>query len=434
VKLEPNFFGKDGFQWWLGVCEDRRDPQKLGRIKVRILGAHTEDKTLIKTKDLHWAYVYQPITDNPSMNGLGHSPLGPVEGSWLFGFWKDNESAQDPVIMGTIGGIPEEPPKPCIGFYDPSKPFHEIDGPAPRKIRIRFYPNDGTGAQLKNETKSSLYPRKTHPWGCELNEADTNRLARCEKVDDTIMGVRLRQRDNGRPKEFHGVPIAFVHPKPVRQWVEPKPGSHTSDNESHYPYCHVFESESGHIIEIDDTLNKERIHVWHRSGTYIEIGSGQEENPGLHGNFTLRCVGKRFEVTMEQSYSHYQNTMNVTVDGETNIYCRNDANLQVDGDLKVHVKGNYEERVHGNYTTDVDGDRIIKVGGSIKMAAGPLISGDAAQVHWNSGMLSGPPVVPPFPNPIRDWFETRNESEKDPEKEEKPDPNPDVCQQEDELP
>ena len=40
-----------------------------------------------------------------------------------------------------------------------------------------------------------------------------------------------------------------------------------------YPYNHVHESESGHLIEIDDTPGKERLHRYHRTGTYEEIGA-----------------------------------------------------------------------------------------------------------------------------------------------------------------
>ena len=35
--------GQDGFIWFVGVVEDRNDPSKLGRVKVRCLGFHTED-------------------------------------------------------------------------------------------------------------------------------------------------------------------------------------------------------------------------------------------------------------------------------------------------------------------------------------------------------------------------------------------------------
>ena len=38
-----------------------------------------------------------------------------------------------------------------------------------------------------------------------------------------------------------------------------------------YPYNHVFESESGHIREYDDTADNTRIHERHQSGTSYEI-------------------------------------------------------------------------------------------------------------------------------------------------------------------
>lgn len=358
MKIEPNYFGKDGFHWFVGVVEDRLDPVKLGRLRVRVLGAHTSDKTLIPTCELHWAYVYQPITWNQSMNGLGHSPTGPAEGTWVWGFFKDNESAQDPIVLGTIAGIPEEQPMPSIGFYDPSEPHHDLLN-GPRKIRRRWYPNDGGGAQCTNETTASLYPRQTHPWGCIIGESDVNRLARGENTSDTIIGVRDRQRDNGRPGEFHAIPIAFVHPTPARSWVEP-----LSDYNAQYPYNHVYESESGHVMEIDDTPDNERLHIYHRSGTYIEVSGS------LEGNFSMKVVGNRYEVTMEHSYSHYQNACNITVDGETNVYCRSDCNLQVDGNMNVHVQGDYTEKVKGNYYTDIKGNRLVRIGGTDELDIG----------------------------------------------------------------
>ena len=115
-----NFMGKDGFIWWQGVVEDRHDPLFLGRCRIRILGWHTEDKTDMPTESLPWAYPVQPII-SAAQTGVGISPTGPVEGTWVVGFYRDGEQAQEPVFFGTLGGIPSLDSKilPDKGFADP---------------------------------------------------------------------------------------------------------------------------------------------------------------------------------------------------------------------------------------------------------------------------------------------------------------------------
>jgi hypothetical protein len=96
-----HIFNKDGFNWWIGVVEDRMDPEKLGRVKVRIFGYHTDSKELLPTKDLPWATPIQPIT-SAAISGIGSSPLGPVEGTWVIGFFLDGSDMQQPAVFGTI--------------------------------------------------------------------------------------------------------------------------------------------------------------------------------------------------------------------------------------------------------------------------------------------------------------------------------------------
>lgn len=38
-----------------------------------------------------------------------------------------------------------------------------------------------------------------------------------------------------------------------------------------YPHNKVISTARGHVIELDDTPDNERIHIYHRNGTYIEI-------------------------------------------------------------------------------------------------------------------------------------------------------------------
>lgn len=95
-------FNKDGFNWWIGVVEDRMDPEKAGRVRIRIYGYHTDDKVLLPTEDLPWAIPIMPIT-SAATSGIGTAPLGLVTGSWVIGFFLDGEDMQQPAIFGTIG-------------------------------------------------------------------------------------------------------------------------------------------------------------------------------------------------------------------------------------------------------------------------------------------------------------------------------------------
>ena len=52
-----NFMGFDGFIWWMGVVEDNNDPEQLGRVRVRCIGIHTEDREELPTEDLPWAWL-----------------------------------------------------------------------------------------------------------------------------------------------------------------------------------------------------------------------------------------------------------------------------------------------------------------------------------------------------------------------------------------
>ena len=128
-----SFLGKNGFVWWYGVVEDRHDPLYLGRVKVRCIGWHTDDKTPgsgIPTEDLPWADVINPIT-SASMSGIGRSPTGIVPGTHVFGFFRDGNEGQEPVVLGTLNGIPERLANPERGFFDPRSARQREQEPHP---------------------------------------------------------------------------------------------------------------------------------------------------------------------------------------------------------------------------------------------------------------------------------------------------------------
>jgi len=275
-------FSMGTFVWWTGVVEDRMDPEKLGRLKIRMFGYHTEDKSDIPTDSLYWAYPSQSIV-SAAMNGIGMSPTGMVEGTHCWGFFRDGHNAQDPIVVGSWGGIPQKLSQPNRGFNDPN----------------------------------GEYPRTGF-----TGEPDTNRLARSDKTEQTIVKSKKDSVDKGVKLPFGG------------SWDEPQP-----PYDAEYPYNHVYESESGHINEYDDTPGAERTHRYHRSGTFEEVGP--------NGDMVTKVVNDRYTVVAGDDYIHVMGNCNITVSGDANIRVEGDSNIKTDGDHTEVVDGNYDVLVGG---------------------------------------------------------------------------------------
>ena len=114
-------------QFYTGVVEDRTsDPLKLGRCKVRVFGLHSENRQELQTADLPWAIVMQSVT-SAAMSGIGHSPVGPVEGTWVVVIFTDDDK-QQPIIIGTIGGIPQEQKTTNSTYVEQSNVVKTTDG------------------------------------------------------------------------------------------------------------------------------------------------------------------------------------------------------------------------------------------------------------------------------------------------------------------
>jgi hypothetical protein len=405
-----NFIGKDNFVWWQGVVEDVDDPLMLGRCRVRVLGFHSDDKSLIKTEDLPWAYPIQPIT-SAAISGMGHSPTGLVPGSWVMGFFRDGENAQEPIMMGSIGGIPEEEADNETGFNDPRTDSQLEQDPVSNMLakgyKVQKYPDDGLGAVLVNSDKGKSYPKDF-----VIDESDTNRLARNEEIDKTIVEIKRRPLAGSSPGLLDmNVPTSDCSGEPVRcsikkdkkctakksaggKWTEPKTAYKAT-----YPHNHVYESESGHTIEVDDTPGRERLHRYHRSGTFEEI------HP--NGDKVVKVVRNDYTVVLKNECVHIDGWTNVTMDkgckiivnkdkqkkeeggGEPKGDCHFDihvgenANINLDvkkgnvnaklgeGDVNVELAdGNMNTHVNGNYDAYVSGDYNVRVDGQIQVQSG----------------------------------------------------------------
>ena len=278
-------FVNTSFLWFTGVIEDINDPEEMGRYRVRCFGYHTEIKESLKTEDLPWANVMLPVT-SASTSGIGYSATGLVQGSWVIGFFRDGKNAQDPVIMGSIPSMSEERPKYNVGFSDPDKKY-------PLSSTIR---KPDTPQPARKDYKESEGYKKKQSYANRVNcDWDLNNLSK----------------------------------------VSPK-----------YPYNHVYRSESGHVIEIDDTKGSERISLQHKSGTFFEITES--------GDGYLVIDGNGYEVILENR----------------NIYIKGNVTTCVDGNSITTVKGDYVLSVSGNMTTSVGGNQTLSIGGEQTVAIG----------------------------------------------------------------
>jgi hypothetical protein len=304
------FFGTNPL-FWFGVVEDRDDSKAedglmLGRVRVRILGYHSElyeadDATGegIKVERLQWATPIMPVT-SASMHGIGSTPLGLVEGTHVFGIALDGRMMQDLYVLGSMVGVPGERRSPeNQGFCDP---------------------ND-------------VYPKDDY-----LGEEDTNRLACGRKITETIVQDKKDNRVTG------------IETAGGQTWDEPLPAYN-----SKYPFNHVTETESGHIVEYDDTEGAERTHRYHRAGTFEEIDKD--------GARMTKVQGDDFEITLKNKH----------------LYVKGNLNITVDGNAQFLVKGNSHTKTEGDAIIESVGNMVIKSGKNIDMSAAQNIKVSAGQ-------------------------------------------------------
>ena len=279
--------GRSGFNWFMGFVEDRQDPLKMGRVRVRCIGWHADNKMQLPTEGLPWATPMLP-TNNPS-------PYALREGDMVVGFFTDGEAGQDPIILGTFPGLALKSGNRQEAFTD-NRTDAEL-----------------ASAPVKPDEQPTLYPRR-------LDEPSTSRLAR----NDTAF------------------PSYIVENKKTNKASKVEPDSYYN---AQYPYNNVYESESGHAIEIDDTKDHERIHFYHRSGSYVEFGP--------QGDRAERIQKDKFTVVI----------------GDDSVY--------VQGDVKLYVDGNITAEIGGNITASVGGQADLTVGGDINATTPNLnLTGD----------------------------------------------------------
>ena len=345
------FLGISEFKHFVGVVEDRFDPEKLGRLRVRVLGVHTSNKNKIATADLPWASCVLPTT-SAGISGLGQSPSFIVEGAWVWGYFRDGDSLmQEMVIVGTLPGKPAELGNTDSGFYDPN---FRLD-------------KDG------QPTNISVYPK-------EMAEPDTNRLAvnNTEKEHTSLTSRKAdRLETTGEVKliptaDFDEVG-SNIAASDTDNWSQP-----AITYNAVYPYNHVFESESGHIKEYDDSFtvdedgirtNHYRIYEQHSSGTSYEIDTA--------GNRIDLNMASYFNITNADNKHYIKGNSDVTIDGRHKVFINKSGTADNNYDIQVGPNANVNIQVDngnlnvvtktGQFNFDVGSDMNVNVGGNYNL-------------------------------------------------------------------
>lgn len=352
------FLGRNGFIWFNGVVEDRLDPQYLGRVRVRCIGFHTANKTELPTADLPWAMPALPVT-SAGISGLGFSPAGLVEGSWVFGYFRDGQTCQEPIVIGSLPGYPIELANSKKGFYDPNEIYPKYkDEVDTNRLAVNLKDNEGNEI---NPHLSLTLRRSTR--ATNIATADFNPTT---AADGSII-----EGSDGDTWNQPIIPYAAL-----------------------YPYNKVFETESGHIREYDDTPSNERIHERHKTGTSYEVGpSGTRTDIIKNDHFTVITndnkvsIGGDGDISIEGRHKIYINKSNtpnnhydiqvgtganiniqvdsgdvnlVTTTGRINVNSGGDFNLKVGGNMRLEVEGNMTSVIEGSNTEDTTGAKIIR--------------------------------------------------------------------------
>ena len=403
-----NFMGKDGFIWFVGVVEDRQDPTFTGRVRVRALGYHTENLIKLPTEDLPWAHVMNPVT-SATVSGVGQTPLGLVEGSWVIGFFRDGATAQQPVIIGSLPGLPSSLPQSETeidemkedvvagksmgthsktgkkitvpnylgGFQDPYMNYPRYAGePDVNRLAVNalwISPPPAAKTEELNPHPSLLMRRADMDEGVTTaNIESSSALGNIQDDQIGLYGDTILQ-DYGTP--WDELDIASLGPDDTFTAV--------------YPYNHVYESEGGHIKEYDDTPDFARIHERHASGSGYEIAND--------GSKVTKVQGDNYSITKGTDYVHIMGNRNETVDGGVrvvvnkesgaannyNIHCMEGATvtIQVDrGDINLVALG--EGKNEGNINLFAQRNINFEADGNISMITRGHFEADV-QGHWD---------------------------------------------------
>lgn len=123
----------------------------------------------------------------------------------------------------------------------------------------------------------------------------------------------------------------------------------TDKFEGEYPYNKSYKSESGHLLEIDDTPGKERLLNEHVSGTYTEMKPD--------GNFVTKIVGDNYTIVAGDGI--------ISIEGKAVVHVTGDCNLRVGGFLTISSDSGINVITKGDFRLKANSINMESTSGSI---------------------------------------------------------------------
>ena len=143
-----------------------------------------------------------------------------------------------------------------------------------------------------------------------------------------------------------------------KPFIEPESAANTAYPPV-FPYNTVTQTPSGHSFELDDTPQRERVRLQHRTGTFIEMHPNGDEVHKVYGN----------------GYSIVVRDHNILISGNCTVKIEGDVNLQIIGDKIETVMGNVEQHIKGNFTQVVEGTTSLTSLQDTNILAGGVLGG-----------------------------------------------------------
>lgn len=140
-----------------GIIENNKDPEKRGRVQVRLFGIHTYDKDVLPTEDLLWSYIAKATTES----NFGKGVLSiPEQGTMVAGEFLDKYK-QIFIVTHVLPIDYDELP-------DFTKGFSDMDAKNPSDDTLKDFPEETEETQVKDFPEepdmdfTTIYPKRRY--------------------------------------------------------------------------------------------------------------------------------------------------------------------------------------------------------------------------------------------------------------------------------